>query len=693
MAADKHDESKADGRKQESSAGDMAKNREDDRVGRSVLKSHESSSKSSNADPLKDPQRAFLEFFLGLVHKRYHRGVLITFGACVALAAVIGVLQFVLGIVSPVAQEAWEIVFKANFEVPIEKAPKAQSDADPDEDAGRIEDLATVLSEKDEKKLESLIEDLPEERRLLKALCEATVALNRFNYRKVVEILPEDLGTFYSASRPEELLQGYKLRGMSLLRLKRPGASLRSFEKGLAVAPDDWDARAGRASSFVQLKKYSEAIEVYNGLLGPNNNLGKGKQYKFHLANAYNSRGIAYMRLYKFELASDNFSKALKLINTIESPDYQTLVTKGVILNSQGTTLIERAENWNGSRDKRRDMLAKAIELLTNGISVFKLDIETDLAVSNRSDLAMLYTNRSIAHAKLQDFANADKDVVAAIEIRRDLIMEGHDEFYDSLLNAYYNRAIVARNADNASRLVEACTEGIDTCVSIDTGEMKSAALRVLCDLHSLRSFAFERAGNLKGKIADSEQVLLICEQIDLKSEDLKYIYVTALNNIAWLCATSADEDFRDGERAVMLASKACEIDGDSDWGVVDTLACAYAERGYCNGQRGNTATEKADFEKAVQVERRALALLRNTTKANFDDGSEGERTIEEHESDVQYLKKLIALFRSREPYRDEENSVVQPNEHVNPPGPTDEIDNEARCWQDRVGAALVGNT
>jgi hypothetical protein len=52
------------------------------------------------------------------------------------------------------------------------------------------------------------------------------------------------------------------------------------------------------------------------------------------------------------------------------------------------------------------------------------------------------------------------------------------------------------------------------------------------------------------------------------------------LNNLAWLLATCADATIRDGQEAVTLASRACELTGYQKTIYLGTLAAAYAEAG-----------------------------------------------------------------------------------------------------------------
>jgi protein O-mannosyl-transferase len=60
----------------------------------------------------------------------------------------------------------------------------------------------------------------------------------------------------------------------------------------------------------------------------------------------------------------------------------------------------------------------------------------------------------------------------------------------------------------------------------------------------------------------------------------LKPDYLAALNELAWLFATHPDEKIRNGEEAVSLAKRACNIGGDTEARYWGTLDAAYAEAG-----------------------------------------------------------------------------------------------------------------
>jgi tetratricopeptide (TPR) repeat protein len=98
-----------------------------------------------------------------------------------------------------------------------------------------------------------------------------------------------------------------------------------------------------------------------------------------------------------------------------------------------------------------------------------------------------------------------------------------------------------------------------------------------------------------------------------------------AYNEFAWLLATSTDATLRDGKRAVLLASRACEL---TEWKlpeILDTLAAAYAEAG--------------DFARAIRWQQKAL-----------DDP-------EFKKQHGQEASKRLNLYEKRKAYRDDTGS------------------------------------
>ena len=96
-----------------------------------------------------------------------------------------------------------------------------------------------------------------------------------------------------------------------------------------------------------------------------------------------------------------------------------------------------------------------------------------------------------------------------------------------------------------------------------------------------------------------------------------------ALNNLAWIRATSPQAELRDGPEAVRLAKRACELSDYKAPLLVGTLAAAYAEAGR--------------FNEAVTMAATARELALATGESELAD-----RNL-----------KLIEIYKARQPFRD----------------------------------------
>jgi tetratricopeptide (TPR) repeat protein len=99
--------------------------------------------------------------------------------------------------------------------------------------------------------------------------------------------------------------------------------------------------------------------------------------------------------------------------------------------------------------------------------------------------------------------------------------------------------------------------------------------------------------------------------------------FLTALNNLAWLHATSGNPSIRNGTKAVMLAEQAVRLSGGKNPLYLHKLAAAYAEAG--------------DFSKALAVGDSALKLA----------------TEEGNSALARELQRNIDIYRTNSPLRD----------------------------------------
>jgi protein O-mannosyl-transferase len=96
-----------------------------------------------------------------------------------------------------------------------------------------------------------------------------------------------------------------------------------------------------------------------------------------------------------------------------------------------------------------------------------------------------------------------------------------------------------------------------------------------------------------------------------------------ALNNLAWLLATCADAQVRDGARAVKYAGRACELTQYRITPFVGTLAAAYAEAGR--------------YDDAIVTAEKACALAVKSGEADL----------------LKRNRELLILYRAHQPYRE----------------------------------------
>jgi len=96
-----------------------------------------------------------------------------------------------------------------------------------------------------------------------------------------------------------------------------------------------------------------------------------------------------------------------------------------------------------------------------------------------------------------------------------------------------------------------------------------------------------------------------------------------ALNNLAWLLATSPDDGLRNGVEAVQLAEQACRLTNYQDLVPLGTLSAAYAEAGR--------------FEEAIATAQKGFELARAANDRRF----------------AGILQVLLKSYKAGKPWRD----------------------------------------
>ena len=168
------------------------------------------------------------------------------------------------------------------------------------------------------------------------------------------------------------------------------------------------------------------------------------------------------------------------------------------------------------------------------------------------------------------------------------------------------------------------------------------------------RSDAQISIGNHEEALADLEVALT------LKPDDSG-----VLNNLAWLLATSPDDELRDGARAIELATKACEVTEWRQAHIISTLAAGYAEQG--------------DFDNARKYSRKAVEAggvddeVSQQLRGEFESYEQGKPWRERQQEEDATLDEQPADAAVRDAGEDAERPEAGPDGQRPPRRPFDE--------------------
>ena len=102
------------------------------------------------------------------------------------------------------------------------------------------------------------------------------------------------------------------------------------------------------------------------------------------------------------------------------------------------------------------------------------------------------------------------------------------------------------------------------------------------------------------------------------------------LNNLAWMLATSPDDEIRDGKRSIELGIKACEVTDYKEAHILSTLAAGYAETG--------------DFEKAREWSAKSVELADDSNREDL------EKELESYKKDKPWRERQEPKEEGKKP-------------------------------------------
>lgn len=177
----------------------------------------------------------------------------------------------------------------------------------------------------------------------------------------------------------------------------------------------------------------------------------------------------------------------------------------------------------------------------------------------------------------------------AAIAIDRD----EHPLFARFHWEAYTGRGALLNAIGEYSLAIQDYTSALE----LEPLASASETLRRQQDAESLsgRALALMNLKRFDEAVADLERAV-----------ELEPAHLQALNNLAWIRATSPDPDLRDGSQAVELARRACDLTNWTDLSTISTYAVSLAEAG--------------DFVRAIEYQRKCIEMAPPSLVQNYRD-------------------------------------------------------------------------
>jgi tetratricopeptide (TPR) repeat protein len=263
--------------------------------------------------------------------------------------------------------------------------------------------------------------------------------------------------------------------------------------------------------------------------------------------------------------------------------------------NNLGTAYDKKGLLDEAITELKKSLIIKpdSAEAHTNlGVAYFKKSMLAEAISEHKNAIAInpgfadAYTNLGIAYGRKGLFDEA------IAELKQSLAC------YPNNARAYYNLGY----AYSKKGLLDDAISVYKKAIAINPYYTKA---------YNKLGFAFKAQGKLNDAIGSYRELI----RLEPNNHEI-------YNELAWIYATSPQEDIRNGDEAVVLATRACELTGFKKSEALDTLAAAYAEKG--------------KFDKAVEYQLRAIELAPSQIEKD--------------------LQKRLQLYKLRRAYRDQHN-------------------------------------
>lgn len=335
---------------------------------------------------------------------------------------------------------------------------------------------------------------------------------------------------------------------------------------------------------------------------------------------------------------------------------HETLARRAYALGDNGRAIAEYTHALESKPNDPDLLKARAIVETTNRDYVASIgDLDKVLSLDPKTPDPDILIARAMAYyyAGYYDKAQADADQAVALS-PKDSELYSNRAYIDDHRNQYDNAILDLsqaikysrrKNEDLYYRRGYAYQEKADYDHAIE--DYREAAKLDPSDLRIFRQRyeAFSHKGRPDLAISDLARIKNATEEdflargnihenareYGLAMEDYNHAIAVAPNSwvtanaTAWLLSTCPDAKFRDGQRALALAKRACDLASWQDGYVIDTLAAALAETG--------------DFTQAMIWQQRSIDLM----------------TSQSGPADVLHeARERLDLYRRGQPYREQ---------------------------------------
>jgi tetratricopeptide (TPR) repeat protein len=311
-----------------------------------------------------------------------------------------------------------------------------------------------------------------------------------------------------------------------------PKEKAKLLDEAVDLSPRDPDVRRARGMYRLTEDQFDKARE----------DLAVAAEEQPRNASIHEALGLAFLMSEKLAEARDAFGKAIDL-----EPD-----AIGPRLQRARVLAVE------GNRDDALTDIDRALDL----------EPDNPAALLLRARINQQAGDDDAALADVETVLETAPDLPAALELRG-LISAERGNFSDAIRDF---RRLAAKNPDDVAVIGQL---GI---LFLADKKPQEAIIRFTRALELDEKNFPCRRGRSDAAISIGDHVAALADlekALELRPDDSG-----VLNNLAWLLATSPDDDLRDGKRAIDLATKACEKTEWKEAHIISTLAAGYAETG-----------------------------------------------------------------------------------------------------------------